>query len=139
MNVRKQLALVVAGAALCGSLAAVAPVAVAAPAGSAAAGTTCEKKWKEIHLKNDAGSAKYLECDRTVSGHKQTSATLYLWDNKTDGKCTNAYVVTGTSHWSGIDSSWTHWYAWCSTAKHSPALRTGWHSGNDVEVTLQLR
>lgn len=111
------------------------PAAHAAPEKISA--TSCSK-WKSIRTKNNAAGAEYMECDRTVSGHKQTSAALYLWDNKTDGKCAQAYVMTGRTHWhGGFDTTWQKWYGWCSTKHHSHKIVTGWHSGNDVRVRLQ--
>ncbi|MDT3397951.1 hypothetical protein RKE29_15080 [Streptomyces sp. B1866] len=111
------------------------PAATAAQSSSAA--VSCSQ-WKVIQVSHNAAGVKYRECDRKVNGKKQTSAALYIWDNKKDGKCAEVYVAAGFSHWYGLDTTWDHWYAWCSTSHHSPEIKTGWHKGDDVQVSLQL-
>ncbi|MFF7889279.1 hypothetical protein ACH40F_51825 [Streptomyces sp. NPDC020794] len=139
-NARKRIALLAATTALTGGLALAAPAQAAnTPAASRSASAISCSGWKTIHVNHNAAGEQYMECDRTVNGHKQTSAALYLWDNKADGKCAETYLAAGFSHWNGLNKTWDHWYSWCSTTHHSPKIQTGWHSGNDVEVSLQLR
>ncbi|WP_327436567.1 MULTISPECIES: hypothetical protein [unclassified Streptomyces] len=128
----QRIALLVAGLALSGGLAA-APAA-AAPAQPKAAASCSAWKWIEI----TGAKAKYQECFQTVSGKKQVKGNLQLWDLKTDGKSVQAYARTDTNHWYGDKVSWEKFYGWGNTAKASPVYSSGWHGGDDFELTIQL-
>ncbi|WP_217577263.1 hypothetical protein, partial [Streptomyces sp. GbtcB7] len=73
-------------------------------------------------------------CDRKVGGKRQTSAALFIWANKPDGKSARVTVAPGYAHWNGLVQSWFRYYSWSSTRHHSPKYEPGWLSGNDVEV-----
>ncbi|MEU6406990.1 hypothetical protein [Streptomyces sp. NPDC046985] len=90
---------------------------------------SCEPT-KEIHVHHNAAGLRYVECHRTSGGRRQSSVALWLWDNKTDGKCASGYVAIG--------DQWGHSWAWCSTREHSPKLISGWHNGSDAHVYLTL-
>lgn len=149
MTAKNRVIFAAATAALAGGLAVGAPTVQAdalAPAAAAhsatasrvsAAGAVTCSKWKSIRADHNSVGVKYMECDRKVGGKHQTSAALYIWDNKTDGKYARVNVATGYAHWYGFDQTWGRYYSWTSTRHHSPKLETGWHSGNDVEVLLK--
>ncbi|KPH99703.1 hypothetical protein ACFZDP_20960 [Streptomyces mirabilis] len=139
MNVRIRIALSCATLAAVTGVAATSAtsaVATAASPNSATSAVTCSK-WKSISADHNSVGVRYMECDRKVGGRQQTSAALYIWDNKTDGKYARVNVATGYAHWNGLDQTWFRYYSWTSTRHHSPKYETGWHSGNDVEVLLK--
>ncbi|MFE5371050.1 hypothetical protein [Streptomyces mirabilis] len=136
MNVRIRIALSCATLAAVTAIAAPSAVATATSPNSAASAVTCSK-WKSISADHNSVGVRYMECDRKVGGRQQTSAALYIWDNKTDGKYARVNVATGYAHWNGLDQTWFRYYSWTSTRHHSPKYETGWHSGNDVEVLLK--
>ncbi|MDF3301846.1 hypothetical protein [Streptomyces tropicalis] len=137
MNARTRFAVSCASLAAVVGIAMPSTVAAASPAASATASAVTCSGWKTIHADHNSVGVKYMECDRKVGGHQQTSAALYIWDNKTDGKYARVNVATGYAHWSGLDQTWYRYYSWTSTRHHSPKYQTGWHAGNDVEVLLK--
>ncbi|PZT77380.1 hypothetical protein DNK56_29745 [Streptomyces sp. AC1-42W] len=100
-----------------------------------AAGASCSS-WKTITI--TGGKARYQECFQTVNGKSQVKGNFQLWDTKTDGRSVQAYARTDTNHWYGDSVSWEHFYGWSNTSKPSPVLSSGWHGGDDFELTIQL-
>lgn len=132
----QRFALILAGLALSSGFAA-APTAAAPPGQHRvkAAAASCSS-WKTITI--TGGKARYQECLQTVSGKSQVKGNFQLWDTKTDGKNVQAYARTDTNHWFGDTVSWEHFYAWSNTSKSSPVYSSGWHGGDDFELTIQL-
>ncbi len=89
---------------------------------------TCQAA-RDIQVNHNAAGLRYIECHRGSGSNRESSTALWLWDNKTDGRCASAYVVIGR---------WSHSWAWCSTRHHSPRLISGWHRGADAKVYLSL-
>ncbi|MFD0210670.1 hypothetical protein ACFVH9_16440 [Streptomyces hirsutus] len=134
---RQRLAFALAGLALTGGLA-TAPAAAAAPSeqpASTRAAATCSA-WKTITI--TGGRAKYRECTKTEGGKQQVKGDLQLWDTKTDGKSVQAYARTDYNHWHGDKVTWEHFYGWSNTARPSGVYSSGWHGGDDFELTIQL-
>ncbi|MEV6312621.1 hypothetical protein AB0M10_29045 [Streptomyces sp. NPDC051840] len=131
---RQRMALLLAGLTLSSGLSA-APV-VAAPAQPQAGTAASCTAWKWIKI--TGAQAKYRECYQTVRRTKQVKGDFQLWDLKTDGKSVQAYARTDTDHWHGDTVSWEKFYGWGSTAKPSPVYSSGWHGGDDFELTIEL-
>lgn len=133
-RIQRRAALIVALAVLSG-LSLTTPAGAAAPAGQAPSAHAAQ--WRanqcsgprDIRVHHNAAGLRYIECHRGSGRHRESSVALWLWDNKTDGKCAQAYVRIGR---------WQHWWSWCSTRHHSPRLISGWHPGGDAKVSLSL-
>ncbi|MFD3658041.1 hypothetical protein [Streptomyces sp. NPDC058620] len=133
---RQRMALTLAGLALSGGLAAAPAVAVPSEQRAVeAAAATCSG-WKTITI--TGGRAKYRECKQTVGGKAQIKGDFQLWDTVTDGKGVQAYARTDYNHWHGDTVSWEHFYSWSSTTAPSKVLSSGWHGGDDFELTIEL-
>lgn len=86
---------------------------------------------RDIRYDHNAGAGlRYVECHRGSGRHRESSVTLWLWDDRTDGKCAQAWVGIGR---------WQHFFGWCSTRHHGPKLVTCWHPGGDARVRLWTR
>ncbi|MFF7382994.1 hypothetical protein [Streptomyces griseoluteus] len=93
--------------------------------------------WKTITI--TGGRATYRECTRTVNGRKQVNGTFQLRDTKHDGKAVQAYARTDYNHWYGDKVTWEHFYGWSKESSPSPQLSSGWHGGDDFELTIELK
>ncbi|MDF6023071.1 hypothetical protein [Streptomyces sp. JH34] len=133
---RQDFALILAGLALSGGLAAAPAAAATAEQHAVKAAAASCSAWKTITI--TGGKAKYQECLQTVSGKSQVKGNFQLWDTKTDGKAVQAYARTDTNHWHGDKVSWEHFYGWSDTSKSSSVYSSGWHGGDDFELTIEL-
>ncbi|MFI9390591.1 hypothetical protein ACIG53_06880 [Streptomyces bauhiniae] len=109
-----------------------APAATAVPS----AATKCSA-WKTITI--TGGRAKYRECTRTANGKQQVNGTFQLWDTKHDGKSVQAYARTDYNHWYGDKVTWEHFYGWPNESRPSPQISSGWHEGDDFELTIERK
>ncbi|SEB60303.1 hypothetical protein [Streptomyces sp. TLI_105] len=133
---RQRIAFTLAGLALVTGLI-TAPAATATPSGrpTSRAAAPCSA-WKTITI--TGGRATYRECRKTEDGKQQVKGDLQLWDTKTDGKSVQAYARTDYNHWYGDKVTWEHFYAWSNTGRPSPVYSSGWHRGDDFELTINL-
>ncbi|MFI8351091.1 hypothetical protein [Streptomyces sp. NPDC085596] len=109
-----------------------APTANAAPS----AAPRCSA-WKAITI--TGGRAKYRECTKTANGKQQVNGTFQLWDTKHDGKSVQAYARTDYNHWYGDKVTWEHFYGWGNEKHPSAQISSGWHGGDDFELTIELK